>query len=289
LNKVGAFDETSFNKAGSKKNKFFTSDHFMDVVSEPLENGDFKIKDEWLKEGLTKEDTSRIQQSINRYYIMESRVAVPEATAADRAWMYGEHARGSLPESTLRVFYQFRTHQVKMIRSLMPRMYEMGVPSLMHVMPAIGLGYVSASLKNMVAGKEPMPYDDPQTLRRSLEQSGILGFVADFLGGQFGNYKNDMDEAILGSGYKTLKSWGDMGIQLAKGNKDAVDFYNHLRHQVPFANLFWTEAAVNYLVHYGIMETFRPGYTKRLEARQRGSGSEFMVNPSSIWGYGGFR
>ena len=154
----------------------------------------------------------------------------------------------------------------------------------MHVLPAIGLGYVSASLKNMVAGKEPMPYDDPQTLRRSLEQSGILGFLADFLGGQFGNYKHDMDEAILGSGYKTLKSWGDLGHELVKGNKDAVDTYNHLRHQLPFANLFWAEAAVNYMIHYGIMETFRPGYTKRLEARAKGTGSEFMIKPSSIWG-----
>ena len=289
LRKVGAFDETLFNKGGNKKNKFFTSDHFMEVVTEPLEDGGWQVKKEWLDQGLTKSDVKRIEQSINRYYIMESRVAVPEAGAADRAWMFGEHARGSLPESTLRLFFQFRTHQVKMIRNLMPRMYEMGGSSLMHVMPAIGLGYVSASLKNMVAGKEPLAYDDPETLKRALEQSGFLGFMADFLGGQFGGYQNDMDEMILGSAYKTLKSWSQLGYQLSQGNKDAIDFYNHLRHQVPFANLFWTEAAVNYLVHYGIMETFSPGYTKRLEARARGAGNEFMVNPSSIWSYGGFR
>ena len=73
-----------------------------------------------------------------------------------------------------------------------------------------------------------------------------------------------------------------MAKRLFKKYPYAIDFYNHLRHQVPFANLFWTEAAVNYLVHYGIMETFSPGYTKRLEARARGAGNEFMVNPSSI-------
>jgi hypothetical protein len=284
LSKVGAFDETKFNPKGSKKNKFFTSDHFMDTVTEPLGDGDWKIKDEWIKQGLEVNDVRKIEQSINRYYIMESRVAVPEAGAADRAWMFGENARGSLPESTQRLFFQFRTHQVKMIRALAPRMYEMGTPSLAHVLPAIGLGYVSASLKNMVAGKEPMAYDDPQTLVRSLEQSGFLGFLADFLGGQFGNYKHDMDEAIAGSAYKTLNSWGELGNELVKGNKDAVDVYNHLRHQVPFANLFWTEAAVNYLIHYNIMEAFRPGYKKRLEARAKGTNSEYMIKPSSIWG-----
>ena len=284
LRKVGAFDETKFNKSGSKKNKFFTSDHFFDTVAEKQDDGTFKVKSEYAKAGLSGDDVRRIEQSINRYYIMESRLAVPEAGAADRAWMFGEHARGSLPESTLRLFFQFRTHQVKMIRGLMPRMYEMGTPSLAHIMPAIGLGYVSASLKNMVAGKEPMAYDDPQTLRRSLEQSGFLGFLADFVGGQFGNYKHDMDEAIAGSAYKTITSWTDLGHELVKGNKDAVDVYNHLRHQVPFANLFYTEAAVNYFIHYNIMETFRPGYKKRLEARARGSNADYLIKPSSIWG-----
>ena len=289
LRKVGAFDETVFNKGGSKKNKFFTSDHFMDTVTERLPDGSWKVKDQWVKEGLSKKQVMKIEQSINRYYVMESRLAVPEAGAAERAWMYGDNARGSLPESTARVFFQFRTHQVKMIRNLLPRMYEMGAPSIMHVLPAISLGYVSASLKNMSAGKKPLAFDDPETAERALMQSGILGFVADYLGGQLGNYKHDIDDAILGSGYKTLKSWTKLGYELVQGNKDAIHVYNHLRHQLPFANLFYTEAAINYLLHYGIMETFRPGYLQALEARERGLASGFIVEPSSIWSYGGFR
>ena len=289
LRKVGAFDETAFNKGGSKKNKFFTTDHLIDETTIRNSNGDIEIKAEYANAGLTKSDLDRIQQSINRYYIMESRLAVPEAGAAERAWMYGDNQRGSLSESTARVFFQFRTHQVKQIRSLYPRMYEMGAPSLIHVIPAIGLGYVSASLKNMFAGKEPLKYDDPVALERALTQSGILGFLADYLGGQLGNYKHDIDDAILGSGYKTLKSWTKLGYELAQGNKDAVHVYNHLRHQLPFANLFYAEAALNYMIHYGIMETFRPGYLQALEARERGLASGFIVEPSSIWSYGGFR
>ena len=289
LRKVGAFDETAFNKGGNKKNKFFTTDHLVDETTIRNSNGDIEIKAEYANAGLTKSDLDRIQQSINRYYIMESRLAVPEAGAAERAWMYGDNQRGSLSESTARVFFQFRTHQVKQIRSLYPRMYEMGAPSLIHVIPAIGLGYVSASLKNMFAGKEPLKYDDPVALERALTQSGILGFLADYLGGQLGNYKHDIDDAILGSGYKTLKSWTKLGYELVQGNKDAIHVYNHLRHQLPFANLFYTEAAINYLLHYGIMETFRPGYLQALEARERGLASGFIVEPSSIWSYGGFR
>ena len=49
----------------------------------------------------------------------------------------------------------------------------------------------------------------------------------------------------------------------------------------------WIEALVNYGLHYGIQETLRPGYLLRLEARED-SNTGFMVNPSSIWSYGGF-
>ena len=35
MRQVGSFDETAFNHNGSKKNKFFTSDHFMEEVSTP--------------------------------------------------------------------------------------------------------------------------------------------------------------------------------------------------------------------------------------------------------------
>ena len=289
LRKVGAFDETDFNPNGSRKNKFFTSDHFIEEVAVREPGGRLTIKSKWAKEGLTEAQARKIEQSINRYYIMESRLAVPEAGAAERAWMYGDNQRGSLPESTARVFFQFRTHQVKMIRNLLPRMYDLGAPSLMHVIPAIGLGYVSASLKNMVAGKEPLPFDDPKTAEKALAQSGFLGFLSDYIGGQFGNYSHDLDEMILGSGYKSLKKWGQMGYELARGNKDAIEVYKHLRHELPFANLFWTEAAVNYMVHYGIMETFQPGYLKALEARERGMASGFLIEPSSIWSYGGLR
>ena len=42
-------------------------------------------------------------------------------------------------------------------------------------------------------------------------------------------------------------------------------------------------------MYYGIMETFRPGYLQALEARERGLASGFIVEPSSIWSYGGLR
>ena len=166
-------------------------------------------------------------------------------------------------------------------------MYDMGIPSLMHVLPALTLGYASLSLKRMVAGKLPPDPTDKDTMVEAVVQSGVAGFLGDFVAGQYGRYQHELDDFIFGSAYKTIKDWGDLAIGLASGDKNSSDLWNNLRYNVPFANLFWIEALVNYGLHYGIQETLRPGYLLRLEARED-SNTGFMVNPSSIWSYGGF-
>lgn len=289
LQKIGPFDETAFKTGGSKKIKYFTSDHLFDEATKRLENGEIIIKPEYEKLGLDKDKLNRLQQSVNRYFVMETRLAIPEAGAADRAWMYGDSKRGSLEDTTARLFFQFRSHQVKLIRAMIPRVRKMGVSSLMHVMPALTFGYVAISLKKMAAGKAPPAFDDPNTLTDALVHSGVAGFLGDFVAGQYGRYQHELDEVIAGSAYSTIKNWADLAIGLQTGDKNASDVWKNLRYNIPFGNLFYTEAAINYGLHYGIMETFSPGYLQRMEAREDGLNTGFMVNPSTIWSFGGLR
>ena len=44
------------------------------------------------------------------------------------------------------------------------------------------------------------------------------------------------------------------------GNKDAGDVFKSIRYNTPFANLFYTEAVLNYGIFYGMMESINPGY-----------------------------
>ena len=66
LKAVGSFDETAFNTAGSKKNKFVTSDYFIEEVAKRDKDGNIiGIKDNYRKMGLTLDDAKRIESSIN--------------------------------------------------------------------------------------------------------------------------------------------------------------------------------------------------------------------------------
>ena len=42
-----------------------------------------------------------------------------------------------------------------------------------------------------------------------------------------------------------------------------------LKGNIPFANLFYTKEAMNYLVWYQLQETINPGYLRRMERRAK--------------------
>jgi len=266
LQKIGSFNAKKYNKKAKDWENYITSDWI-------LENG----------------GSGKLARKIDQFYIRESRLAIPEADASDRVIMYGNHDRGDPWDVTRRLFFQFRTHQVNMARNLYPRMFEIGLPSIVHVLPALGLGYTALSLKSLSAGKEPPDHDSPNLLEEAFIQSGIAPLIGDFIAGEYGRYKHDFDEAIGGTAYSKIKDFGELFVGLSLGNKDASDAWKTLRYNIPFANLFYTEAAVNYGLHYGMMETFSPGSLSRIEAREEGLGTDFLYDPTELWSFGGFR
>ena len=68
------------------------------------------------------------------------------------------------------------------------------------------------------------------------------------------------------------------------GDKGASDVFKSIRYNTPFANLFYTEAVVNYGLLYGTMESLSPGYLARIEAQAQGRGSPFIFEPSNLYG-----
>tara|TARA_R110002020_G_scaffold304484_1_gene520214 strand:- start:777 stop:3215 length:2439 start_codon:yes stop_codon:yes gene_type:complete len=266
LKEIGTFNEKTFRIDGNASNNYITGD--------------------WIRQ---QKGPETIARKLDRFFINESKFGVPEATGKERALMYGNFNRGTLPDTVTHLFWEFRTHTMSIVMNTYPRMIELGLPGTLHMLPAVGLGYASLAAKNMLKGKEPPAYDDPAVLTDALVQSGFAGMFGDFLAGEYGRYYHKWDEATLGAGYSTFKDYGELFTGLATGNKDAEDVWKNLRYNIPYANLFYVEAAVNYGIHYGVMETFSPGYLDTLEARARANEEPFMIEPSNIWGYGGLR
>ena len=266
LKEIGTFNEKDFRIDGNASNNYISGD--------------------WIRQ---QKGPETIARKLDRFFINESKFGVPEATGKERALMYGSFNRGTLPDTATHLFWEFRTHTMSIATNTYPRMMELGLPGTLHMLPAVGLGYASLAAKNMLKGKEPPAYDDPAVLSDALVQSGFAGMFGDFLAGEYGRYYHKWDEATLGAAYSTFKDYGELFVGLTTGNKDAIDVWKNLRYNIPYANLFYMEGALNYGIHYGVMETFSPGYLNTLESRAVQRDEAFMYKPSKIWGYGGFR
>jgi hypothetical protein len=170
------------------------------------------------------------------------------------------------------------------MKTLYPRVYELGLPAIVHAIPVLGVGYTSVVLKNLISGKEPPAFDDPQLFIDVAVNSGFAPLIGDYLSGEYGRYSHSFDEAVGGAAYTQFSEWGQLWAGLVDGSKDASDAWKSLRYNTPFANLFYTEAALNYGLHYAMMESLSPGYLNRIEAQAEGRGSPFFYEPSNLYG-----
>ena len=267
LQQIGSFNAKLWKKDANKLENFVTMDHILERGKELKIDG-----------------TVKLAQKIDNYFIQESRSAIPEAKARDRALLHGNHDRGNWFDVARRLATVFRSYQSQLTRNLYPRIYKLGLPSVVHVVPFIGLGYTSIALKNLVVGKEPPPMDDPQLWIDALIHSGMAPIVGDFITGEYGRYDHGFDEDVGGVSYSKFKGFNELVVGLWDGSTDAADVWKSIRYNTPFANLFFTEAAINYGLHYAMMESLRPRYLYGLEAQAASQGTDFFFEPSNLYG-----
>jgi len=270
LQKIGSFNAKLWKKDANKLENFITMDHILERGAE------LNIK------GIVK-----LARKIDNYFIQDSRSAIPEAKARDRALLHGNHDRGSWLDVTRRLATVFRSYQSQLVRNLYPRIYELGLPSVVHVVPFVGLGYTSIALRSLVMGKEPPPVSDPTLWMEALNHSGLAPIVGDFIVGEFSRYDHDMKsvtQTIGGLSATKFRGFGELMTGLWTGSTGAAEIWNAMRHNTPFANLFYTEAAINYGLHYAMMESLKPRYLYGLEAQAASTGSDFFFEPSNLYG-----
>jgi len=169
--------------------------------------------------------------------------------------------------------------------------FRPSVPGWVHLVVATtGLGYLAMSAKDLAKGRTPRDPTDPKTWAAAMQQGGGLGIYGDFLFGEYNRFGGGALETLagpaVGKASQLLRSFSTLkegefeaaGAQLAKFGVD----------NVPGINLFYTKAAVDYLILFQFQEFLNPGYLRRMERRiAKDNGQAFIVPPSSTIPYGG--
>lgn len=239
------------------------------------------------------------EAALRTYFIETTREAMTFAGARERALTTFGTQRGTIVGEVVRFMMQFRTFPITFAtRHLMREATREGFDKtgMAHLIVAMTvLGYLSQSAKEIVKGRSPRDPTSPKTWLSAAQQGGGLGIYGDFLFGEYNRFGGSFAETLAGP---TAGSAGDVARVLAslrgemfepgKDHGAAEKTVKAIMGNTPFANLFYTRMALDYLILHQITEMMNPGYLRRFEKRvQKENGQKFILKPSEAIPRGG--
>jgi hypothetical protein len=249
----------------------------------------------------------RVRESIFALIMTETDSAVPSPGARERSILRRGYRPGTFAGEAIRTLTQFKSFGITAVaRNLGRHVYGYGAKSKREAFTSgrsiqglanviVGttvLGYFAMQAKELVKGREPRPAT-PETLIAAMLQGGGLGIYGDFLFGEANRFGGGTLETIAGPGVSAMTDAIDLlqrtrGV-VTGGDEDlSGDAIRLLKSNLPFANLFYTQQALDYLVWYQLQETLNPGYLRRMERRtERENDQTFWLRPSDVIATGG--
>lgn len=241
-----------------------------------------------------------IANELRMYFVDRTASAVLEPDAAVRSMMNQGTQRGTLSGEFWRLVSQFKSFSVAFTQRAIGReIYGYGANSIREALAnghgeMQGLaqlmlwttlfGYGSMSAKALLKGRTPRDPENYRTWMAAMSQGGGLGIYGDFLFGQVRNrFGGSMLDTLAGPGFGTIDGAFDLYGRWRDGDDSAAAALRFTVNNTPFANLFYSRIALDYLFLYRIQESMNPGYLRRMEKRvEKQNGQTFLIRPSEV-------
>lgn len=249
-------------------------------------------------------ERDKLAASFRSYYADRAGFAVLEPDAVTRSYLYGASRPGTWSGEIARHFMMFKSFSAAVIqRPLSREIYGRGEQTeLMKALrngngEMLGLanllawstvfGYGAMALKDLAKGKTPRDVtEDPvAVITAAMLQGGALGIYGDFLFGELkSRHGGGPLDTLMGPTFAVF----DLVAQAKEGELEAGDVLKFAINNTPYANLFYTKAAIDYAFMYQISESMSPGYLRRMERRAKEEkGQTYLFPPSQAIPYGG--
>ena len=231
-------------------------------------------------------EDSELHRKILTWMTNEAEFAAPTPGARERSFMLQGTRAGTVPGEIMRSMAQFKMFSIGVLMRNLPRAMEMGVPGVANlVVMGTMLGYASMVTKDWAMGKEARDPTDPKTVGAAFLQSGGAGILGDMLAQDFSNYGTSLPDYAFGPTGAIATSIAEVYAAVRSGKDPSATAIKAAYYNTPFANLFYTKAALNYLVLYQIQEAMNPGSLRRMERRlEKAKGQKFFYPPSEVVG-----
>ena len=249
-----------------------------------------------------------VRENVFNLLTNEAEFSVPSPGARERAILRQGYRPGTFAGEAIRFVGQFKSFGVLgLTKNVGRHMYGSGAKTkreafargvggnlglINTIVGTTALGYMVMQAKEVMKGREPRP-PSFETFVAAALQGGGLGIYGDFLFGQANRFGGGTLETLAGPGIGSAAEAIDLlqrtRFALATGDDDVRgDAIRFLKSNTPFANLFYTQQALDYMLWYQLQETINPGYLSRMEQRiKRDNDQEYWLPPASIVATGG--
>lgn len=160
------------------------------------------------------------------------------------------------------------------------------------------LGYASLQAKQIVKGREPRGFTDEdgefqggKLFMASLLQGGGMGIYGDLLFGEANrNGIGFTVGSMMGPTVSEIERLMTIVRKTTSGDPEEIadvpaKLIGAAKANIPLVNLFYTRAALDYLVWYRLQEAASPGSVARMEKRvEKEENAEFFVSPAEAVG-----
>lgn len=284
---------------------YLTPEGIDDLADEAF-SGYFQSRGIRQTEARTRELRTEIKDQLRSYFYDRSTQAVIEPDARTRAILLRGTQTGTVEGEAFRHVMLFKSFVAAVIQKPLAReIYGRGTNTTLAAAlkngngELIGLaqlivwntifGYGAMILKDLAKGRTPRDPNDVKTWMAAMTQGGGLGIYGDFL---FGDMKNRFGgtpiSTLAGPTAGAFEDLLDLYQRFRDGDDTAAQAFRFAVSNTPFANLFYTRAALDYLVLYNISEMMSPGYLRRMERRvEKDNAQQFLLPPSAVVPYGG--
>ena len=163
---------------------------------------------------------------------------------------------------------------------------EGGMLGLVQLLVATtALGYLSMATKDLLKGREPRDPADWKTMMAAMLQGGALGIYGDFLLGEASRFGSSPVETVAGPAIGSAGDAVDLVQRAMHGEDLGSSTLRFAVSNTPFANLFYTRMAIDYLFLYALQDAINPGSVRRMQKRiERENNQEFILEPTKAIG-----
>lgn len=170
----------------------------------------------------------------------------------------------------------------------------------------VGLGMMSQQLDNLVAGRDPQPWNDADFIQSAIGRAGTFGLASDILSGQVADF--GLASTLLGPAFDVTQEGLELGSNIAgipsvmtqmginategkslfddidsSAGRDAAQFFEEIN---PLGSLWQTELLLDRVLHDNIQRLLDPEAEDSFKASKRfvedEMNSEFFFGPGDL-------